>query len=147
MDTGAADYIEKPFIVEELVGQILQMLKKENEGGTLQTVSMGMFIQLIEMEQKTCTVRVFNKITGNQGVLFFHKGDLMDARINDRRGNTPAYEIIGWDSVTISIQNECTITEKRVEGGLQAILLDAMRIYHPFSSGCDILGFWQAGTT
>ncbi len=128
MDIGATAYIEKPFVVEKLVSQILQILKKENEGGTLQTVSMEMFIQLIEMEQKTCTVRVFNKATEKQGVLFFHKGDIMDARINDRKGNAPAYEIMAWDNATISIQNDCALTEKRVKGTLMAILFDAMRI-------------------
>lgn len=127
-DTGAIAYIEKPFVVEELAKQILQTLEKENEGGTLQTVSMDMFISLIEMVQKTCTVRVFNKDTQNQGVLFFRSGDLMDARINDRKGIASAYEILAWDNVTISIQDECTITEKKVNGRLKAILFDAMRL-------------------
>ncbi len=128
MDTGAIAYLEKPFVVEELADQILQMLKKENEGGTLQTVSMEMFIQLIEMDHKTCTVRVVNRDTQKQGVLFFHNGDFMDARINDRQGIESAYEILAWDHVTISIQDECAITEKKLKGGLKAILFDAIRI-------------------
>jgi len=128
MDTGALAYIEKPFIVEELTNQILQMLKKEDEGGTLQTISMDMFVKLIDMAEKTCTVRVINKDTQQKGVLFFHKGDLMDARINDRKGIASAYEILAWDNVTISIQDECSITKKKLKGGLKAILLDAVRI-------------------
>jgi len=128
METGAIGYIEKPFVVEELAGQILQMLKKEDEGGTLQTVSMEMFIQLIEMEQKSCTVRVLNRDTQKQGVLFFRNGDLMDARINDRKGIASADEILAWDNVTISIQDQCTIAEKKLRGNLKAILFDAIRI-------------------
>jgi len=80
------------------------------------------------MEQKTCTIRVFNKLTQKKGILFFHKGDLLDARINNRQGNTAAYEIFAWDSVTLSIQDECAITTKKIEGELQAILFDAMRM-------------------
>jgi CheY-like chemotaxis protein len=128
LDGGAAGYIEKPFVVEELANKIIKTLQKETEGGTLQTVPLDMFIQLIEMEQKTCTIRVFNKITENKGILFFNKGDLMDARINDRQGNTAAYEIFAWDSVTLAIQDECAIKQKRIEGELQAILFDAMRM-------------------
>lgn len=69
-----------------------------------------MFIQLIEMDQKTCTLRVLNKLTGKQGILFFYNGDLMDARIYNHHGNTAAYYIIAWDSITISIQNESALT-------------------------------------
>ena len=128
LDGGAAGYIEKPFVVEDLATKIIKTLQKETEGGTLQTVPLDMFIQLIEMEQKTCTIRVFNKLTENKGILFFYKGDLMDARINNRQGNEAAYEIFAWDSVTLSIQDECAIKQKRIKGELQAILFDAMRM-------------------
>lgn len=128
LDGGAAGYIEKPFVVEDLATKIIKTLQKETEGGTLQTVPLDMFIQLIEMEQKTCTIRVFNKITENKGILFFHKGDLMDARINNRQGNDAASEIFAWDSVTLSIQDECAIKQKKIKGELQAILFDAMRM-------------------
>jgi len=128
LDGGAAGYIEKPFVVEDLATKIIKTLQKETEGGTLQTVPLDMFIQLIEMEQKTCTIRVFNKISENKGILFFYKGDLMDARINNRQGNEAAYEIFAWDSVTLAIQDECAIKEKKIKGELQAILFDAMRM-------------------
>lgn len=128
LDRGAAGYIEKPFVVEDLASKIIKTLQKETEGGTLQTIPIDMFIQLIQMEQKTCTIRVFNKFTKNRGILFFYKGDLMDARINNRQGNTAAYEIFAWDSVTLSIQDECAVSTKKVEGELQAILFDAIRM-------------------
>lgn len=125
--TGAT-FIEKPFVIEDLADIIIKTLQKENEGDTLKSVSIEMFIQLIEMDQKTCTLRVLNKLTGKQGILFFYNGDLMDARIDNHQGNTAAYDIIAWDSITISIQNESALTEKKIEGELQAILFDAMRM-------------------
>ncbi len=125
---GAAGYIEKPFVVEDLATKIIETLQKETEGGTLQTVPLDMFIQLIEMEQKTCTIRVFNKVTKNKGILFFSRGVLLDARINNRQGNSAAYEIFAWDSVTLSIQDECAIKTKKIVGELQAILFEAMRM-------------------
>ena len=79
-------------------------------------------------QQKSCTVGVLNRDTQKQGILFFRNGDLMDARINDRKGIASAYEILAWDNVTISIQEECTITEKKLKGNLKAILFDAIRI-------------------
>jgi len=128
LERGGAGYIEKPFVVEELAKKITQILKKESEGGVLQTVPLEMFIQLIEMEQKTSTIRVFNKVSGKKGVLFFREGELMDARLPGVDGKQAAYEIFSWDEVAMAIQDECAIEQKKIDEDLQAILLDAMRL-------------------
>jgi hypothetical protein len=44
------------------------------------------------------------------------------------QGKNAAFEIFSWDNVTLSIQNDCPIKEKKIQGELQAILMDAMRI-------------------
>jgi CheY-like chemotaxis protein len=128
LEKGAAGYIEKPFKVEDLAQKVIATLKKESEGGILQTIPLEMFIQLIEMEQKTCTIRIVNKSTGKQGVLFFRDGDLLDARFREIQGKPAAYEIFSWDKITLSIQDTCAIKEKRIDEELQAILFDAMRL-------------------
>ncbi len=128
LERGASGYIEKPFKVEQLAGKIIETLKKESEGGVLQTIPLEMFIQLIEMEQKTCTIRVVEKKTNELGVLFFRDGDLMEARIGNQHGKQTAYKIFAWDEVTLSIQDDCAIKEKRIDEDLQAILFDAMRL-------------------
>ncbi len=125
---GAADYIEKPFKVEELGEKIITTLKKESEGGILQTISLEMFIQLVEMEQKTCTIRIVEKHSQNSGVLFFKNGELLDARFLENQGKLAAYEIFSWDEVMLSIQDNCPINNKRINEDLQAILFDAMRL-------------------
>ena len=126
--TGAAAFIEKPFVVEDLAASIISSLEKESEGGTLQTVSIDMFLQLIEMEQKTCTIRVMNKETEKKGVLFFKGGELLDARIRDMHGKKAAYEIFSWDSPSLSIQDTCVLNERVIKADLQAVLFDAMRL-------------------
>lgn len=128
LERGAAGYIEKPFKPEDLSEKIISILKKESEGGVLQTIPLEMFIQLIEMEQKTCTIRVIEKATRKLGVLFFQDGDLMDARIGVLNGKQAAYEIFAWDQVTLSIQDECAVKTKKIDEDLQAILFDAMRL-------------------
>ncbi|MBU0987646.1 MAG: response regulator, partial [Proteobacteria bacterium] len=128
LERGAAGYIEKPFKIEQLAEKIIATLKKESEGGILQTIPLEMFIQLIEMEQKTCTIRVVDKSSGQLGVLFFQNGDLMDARIGGRHGKPAAYEIFAWDQVTLSIQDDCAVKVKKIDEDLQAILFEAMRL-------------------
>lgn len=134
LERGAVGYIEKPFPVEDLARKILVTLKKETEGGTLQTVPLEIFIQLIEMEQKTCTLRITHKQSGKRGVLFFRDGDLLEARVKDSQGVKAAYQIFSWGEVSLSIEDACVLKEKRIEEDLQAILLDAMRLHDEDSS-------------
>ena len=87
-----------------------------------------MFLQIIEMEQKSCTIRLMDKTSGRLGVLFFGDGELFDARVDGKQGEAAAYEIFSWDEVSLSIQNHCPLKEKRIQRELQAILLEAMRL-------------------
>ncbi|MBW1701498.1 MAG: response regulator [Deltaproteobacteria bacterium] len=125
---GAVGYIEKPFMIDGLARKIMMTLRKETEGGTLHGVSSGIFLQLIEMEQKTCTIRLVDKSSGKQGVLFFRSGELLDAKSDGLQGESAAYEIFSWDETTISIQNSCGLDKKKITRDLQAILLEAMRL-------------------
>jgi len=125
---GAIGYIAKPFMIDDLAKRIITALRKEAEGGTLHSVSSGIFLQLMEMEEKTCTVRLVEKSSGKQGILFFQGGQLLDARCDSLRGEAAAYEIFSWDDVSLSIQYSCPQRERRIHRDLQAILLDAMRL-------------------
>ena len=124
---GAVGYIAKPFLIEDLARQIMTTLRKESEGGTLHNVSSGIFLQLVEMEQKTCTIRLDDKFTGKKGILFFLEGELLDARVNDLQGEDAAYEIFSWDQVNLSIQNGCALKEKRIHSEMQHLILEAAR--------------------
>ncbi|MFP4314784.1 MAG: response regulator [Desulfovibrionales bacterium] len=124
---GAVGYIEKPFMIEDLAQAALTQLRKVSEGGTLHHVSSGMFLQLIEMEEKTCTIRVEDKETGRFGVLYFRDGRLLDAKVDTLRAEEAAYTLFAWDDVSISIQNACSLTEGPINSDIQTILMEAMR--------------------
>ncbi len=124
---GALFFLEKPCAIEKIIGAINTSLKKESDGGSMHGITPGMFLQLMEMEEKTCTVRLLNPQTNKPGVLFFVSGDLYDARIAGKRGIDAAYDIFAWDNVSLSIQNVCRLRENRINSDLQGILLEAMR--------------------
>jgi CheY-like chemotaxis protein len=124
---GAVAFVAKPFLIETLARQIVGMLRQEADGGTLHNVSSGMFLQLIEMEQKTCTIRLEEKTFGEKGVLFFVEGVLCDARVGERQGEIAAYEIFGWDDVSLSIQNDCTVRQNRINKELSSLLIEGAR--------------------
>lgn len=124
---GAVGYISKPFLIEDLARQIMKTLRKESEGGTLHSVSSGMFLQLMEMEERTCTIRLRDKASGQAGVLFIRRGELLDARVGEKQGLEAAYTIFSWDDVTLSIQNDCPQKDNRINSDLQPIILEAAR--------------------
>lgn len=125
---GAVGYISKPFLIEDLAKHIMKTLRKESDGGTLHGVSSGMFLQLMEMEERTCTIRLVDRKSGKGGVLFFRDGNLLDARVEVLQGLDAAYLIFSWDEVTLSIQNECPQKDNKINSDLQPIILDAMRL-------------------
>jgi len=124
---GAVAFVAKPFRIDNLARQIVSMLRQEADGGTLHNVSSGMFLQLIEMEQKTCTIRLEEKTFGEKGVLFFVEGELCDARVGERQGEIAAYEIFAWDNVSLAIQNECTVRQNRINKELSSLLIEGAR--------------------
>lgn len=125
---GAVGYISKPFLIEDLAKQIMKTLRKESDGGTLHGVSSGMFLQLMEMEERTCTIRLTDRATQKAGVLFFRDGALLDARVDELQGIDAAYVIFSWEEVTLSIQNECLQKDNKINSDLQPIILEAMRL-------------------
>lgn len=138
MRYGATAYFTKPLVVEELIKTLDKTLGGQAGGGTLKHASLEMFLQLIEMEAKTCTIRVINEATGAQGVLFFREGDILNARYGAQTGNKAAYRVLSWERVTLLIENACILTRKGIQGELQAILLDAMRQKDEMDNSSDV---------
>ena len=125
---GALEYVEKPVPIQDLAKKINTILKMESEGGILHGISAGMFVQLMEMERKTCTIRLDDKRSHKRGILFIREGDLIDARTGGLKGAAAAYEIFSWEEANLSIQNSCPKKKKSIDSDLQAILLEAMRL-------------------
>jgi CheY-like chemotaxis protein len=126
INTGAIGYVEKPDQIKDLIAKITASISNQSDGGTLHNVSAATFLQLIKMEEQVCTIRLTERNTNKQGILFFKDGNLLDARFNKFRGEDAAYEIFSWDNVSLQIQNSCPIEEPKIQKGLQAILMDAM---------------------
>jgi DNA-binding response OmpR family regulator len=137
---GAAEYFSKPVLPENLSQKIMTILSRQSDGGTLRSVSSGIFLQLIEMEQKTCTIRLEDLSSGQRGVLFFRDGELLDARACRRQGKPAAQRIFSWEKVTISIQNDCPPIKNKIQSELQTLILEAARLKDEAASPDEDLG-------
>ena len=123
-EIGAFQYIEKPIDFNLLVTKILKGLEGRSKG-FITGVSLGSFLQLLELDKKTCTLTV--RSGKNQGTMYFKNGELMDAETNDLSGVDAAFEIINWKNVEIILTNSCDVTEQKISESLGYILLEGSR--------------------
>ena len=123
---GVAGYFKKPFQVEKLSARILQLLQEEASAGIMQRISPSTFMQLMEMEGKTCTIRMLDSHSGEGGILYLAEGKLLDARVGRQTGVDGAYRAFSWDEVTVFLRNECRQREDRIQSDLQALIMGAL---------------------
>ncbi len=123
---GISAYMRKPFKPEDLSSRITGMLRLSHEG-FINGISVAPFLQLLEMERKTCTLTLSSGT--KTGQLFIVHGSLIDAIVGDQRGENAALTIISWDSdVKIEIDNHCPELEKSISRDLRYLIMESMRL-------------------
>ena len=117
----------KPFMIDELAQIIIQDLESDSPGGSLTGISVGSFLQLIEMEEKTCFLEIISE-EGEKGIVYFKDGKLYDAIYCGLKGEEAASELIGMNNASIRLNNftDKKMT-KRINTSLMNFILDAMR--------------------
>ncbi len=119
---GALSYIEKPLDFKVLAGKINEGLSASSRG-YINNMNLASFLQLIEVEKKTCTLLI--KESEKQGTLYFSKGILLDAEIGDLSGADAAYEIVCWKNAEIEINNVCKKKEKKINFTLHHVFMES----------------------
>ena len=98
---GAIEFFEKPIQAEPFIRCVQGLLAANEHRSRIEGVSIAGFVQLLNMERKTCALRVTTPET--QGVLFFSSGVLVDARQDERVGVAAALEIFTWKDAVITL--------------------------------------------
>lgn len=122
---GAKGCFEKPLVLADVI-KTLCSVSHAGPRGQIDGISTAGFLQMIETEEKTCTLQV--RAGDLHGLLFFQKGSLIGAETGSLRNETAAIEIINWKQAVIEIQN---IGGKRAVGidkPLMHILMEAARV-------------------
>ncbi len=129
LEKGAAAVFNKPYRIRELSEKMFELVAIESSGGAMKGVSIGVFLQMVEMEKLSCTVRVLNRSAATRGILFFKEGRILDARFRDSTGEMAMYTILSWDSTDFEIQNSCPESvDSRIRKTAQTMLLEAMQM-------------------
>ncbi len=126
---GTIQFLDKPLDFDALEECILTTLNTlDEQKGSIAGLSLANFMQLIEAEQKTCTLTVFNSSTGKGAVHFSH-GKILDAQTGELRADAAVIEMVTWDNVKIALQ-ELVIegNEKKITSELMLLLMEGARL-------------------
>ena len=93
--------------------------------GVISGFTVGAFLQILELEQKTCCLEV--QFQDMCGTVYVHRGVVFDAEVDSLSGEEAATLILGWDNATIRVENNCERKIKNIESSLTRLLLDALR--------------------
>ena len=111
------------------VNLLLEMIMSEfgiESGGQLRGISISAFLQMIELEDKNCTIQVSSG--GKKGALYCRNGDLIDAEIDALVGKEAAFEILGMENPLIVVDYQLEERESRIEVPLMSLLLESGRM-------------------
>ena len=122
---GAVGYFSKPIDVKAVVLRLTAELS-QTVRGHVQNVSLASFLQLMEMERKTCTLTV--TCSQHSGTLVIRKGELIDADTGALRGERAAVAIVAWHNPSITIARHVTTELRSIEQPLSFIIMEAMRV-------------------
>ncbi|MFO7606510.1 MAG: response regulator [Desulfurivibrionaceae bacterium] len=137
---GALHFIPKPFASNDLEAIDYKKIMREwnreesSDTGHVNGISLQSFLQLINLESKTCTLTI--KSQGKTGVIYVNRGDLMNAKTGHLEGGKAAQEIISWNNedLNIYIDNSCPETEKKIKYTIMSLLMENARLADEKSS-------------
>jgi DNA-binding NtrC family response regulator len=121
---GSCKYLEKPLDINAITEMIYGEFNRG--GGQIQGISTSAFLQLVEVEEKTCTLTV--KSQNRVGYMYFLKGGLIDAETDGLQGEKAAYNIISWEKSLIEIEDICRKEKKEINKPLMMILMEATKL-------------------
>ena len=118
----------KPFLIDDLAKAVIQTLEQDAQGGTLKGISVANFLQLIQMEEKTCFLEI-RTTESEKGHFYLKKGELYDAVFNDLKGEEAAFKLLALDNVSIRFKNiSDEKIHKRINISLMNLLMESQRL-------------------
>lgn len=118
----------KPIRVKQLVNIVTSILNDDIAGGSLKGVSVGSFLQLLEMDEKTCLLEIGTS-PQNKGLLYIHQGQLYDAEYGDLKEYEAACRLIALDNVSFQIKALPKLEiRRRIKTELMSVIMDAMKM-------------------
>lgn len=99
---------------------------KQRVKGRVENLTLASFLQLLEMERKTCSLAVSSN--GYRGLLYLREGHLVGAETAGLKGQAAALEIVTWENADIEISEHVPPVEPEIDATLRFLLMEGMRL-------------------
>ncbi len=122
---GVARYLDKPLDFPALSTTVFDALAA-SASGHLEGITLPTLLQMIEADRKTCTVRVRSR--SGTGLLFFSRGEPLDAELDDLGGDAAALALLRWEQPAIEILGGRVQRPRQITKSLSQLLLEDLRL-------------------
>jgi len=125
-DIGISCYFKHPLKIQSLVNTIFEQLGI-NPSGFIHGITLSSFLQLMHVEQKTCTLTI-SANNDDKGFIHCINGETIGAQTGELTGRDAFNEIMAWDNSNIKITEGCRNTEKQIHLPLMHLLMESHRV-------------------
>jgi DNA-binding response OmpR family regulator len=115
-----AEYIAKPPDIDFLVSRVDRAIRRQRES-LVRGISLPTFLQIMEMEKKTCTVVVSHG--GRVGELYFRNGKLIQARLDETEGEAALFGMLSMPEHSLRVIDKCD-AERGISTSLTSLLFE-----------------------
>jgi DNA-binding response OmpR family regulator len=122
---GILGFLEKPIDLDALTARIRTYQSMATKGH-IQGITLFSFLQLLEIEQKTLSLRVLSG--KKEGSLFFAEGRLVHAQYGVYEGEEAACKIVCWENVEIEIIEKFRKVKQTIHNSLTNLLMESARL-------------------
>ncbi len=125
LNIGAAICLETPINPEQLKETVDHVLD-DTASGTVRGIPVHSLLQMLETEEKTCTL----KVEGNDGTgyIFLDNGVAVAAEIEDQVNEEAMYSILVWEDPKVDIIHFNRQRSNEIEQSLISIIMEAFRL-------------------
>ncbi len=95
--------------------------------GQVDGVGLSSFLQLLEMESKTCTLSIISKESNKTGTLYMVDGVLIAAETENKKNEAAAYEVLAWENAKIHIVYSVGKKGQKINQSLMNILMEGAK--------------------
>lgn len=112
--------VRRPPDMDELLAHADRLVRRSRQS-VVRGISLASLLQVIELERKTCTVRVGGG--ERHGRIGLRGGKLIHAQVGTMTGKEALFTILGWPTPGISLEESCE-DPTTLGGGAQQLLLE-----------------------
>ncbi len=118
---GVFSYLTKPVKIDSLIDLMFEQF--DNPSGSIHGITLASFLQLMHIEQKTCTLTLSSN--KNIGAIYCLNGETIGAQTDELIGKAAFYKIMEWDNPSIKIKEGCKNTQRQIDVPLMHLLMES----------------------